>query len=65
MSLSVSLLMVSYVKDYCSLFAMIMKTFRTYSIEHSKHDTLSKQCTVIFEDKDATGLDNQVIDRSG
>ena len=31
----------------------------------AQHDTLSKKGIVIFEDNDATGLDNQVIDRSG
>ena len=31
----------------------------------AQHDTLSKKSIVIFDDNDATGLDNQVIDRSG
>ena len=31
----------------------------------AQHDTLSKKGIVIFDDNDATGLDNQVIDRSG
>ena len=30
-----------------------------------QHDTPSKKHTVIFDDIDATGLDNQVTDRSG
>ena len=31
----------------------------------AQHDTLSKKRIVIFDDNDTTGLDNQVIDRSG
>ena len=31
----------------------------------AQHDTLSKKGIVIFYDNDATGLDNQVIDRLG
>ena len=31
----------------------------------AQHDTLSKKGIVIFDDNNATGLDNQVIDRSG
>ena len=31
----------------------------------AQHDTLSKKDIVIFDNNDATGLDNQVIDRSG
>ena len=35
------------------------------NVSREQHDTLSKKGIVIFDDNDATGLDNQVIDRSG
>ena len=37
----------------------------TLNVSRAQHDKLSKKGIVIFDDNDATGLDNQVIDRSG
>ena len=37
----------------------------TVYVSRAQPDTLSKKGIVIFDDNDATGLNNQVIDRSG
>ena len=35
------------------------------NVSRAQHDTLSKKGIVIFDDNDATGIDNKVIDQSG